>query len=491
MTIRSRSLRARLTAWYALNLTVVLATLGALLYGVVRHQLLVHHDGELRHAAGAAATVLASEPDCERLTEAQVAALDRLGHVVLFHEAEARGRVFYRSADSEALPVPPGDAPLPKDGTFRTLDSAKGLVRAFSLPYRAHSGRRGVIHVLEGLGDVVAPLASLRLALLVMGPIAILVSAVGGYALVGRTLARVDEITRLAREIEADNLGRRLPEPAAEDEVGRLVATFNQMIGRLDASFDAMRRFTADASHELRTPLAHMRAAIDVTLSRPREAAEYEAALRGVGIDVDRLRAIVGDLLLLARADAGRIALERQPVRLDVLAGEVVEAFQAAAAERGVALRMGAVTAVGVLGDERWLRQLLANLVGNALKFSAAPAAAGAPLVAVAVAARAEGAELTVTDSGPGFPDEALPHVFDRFFRADSVRSSVEGSGLGLAIAAWIVAAHGGSIVAANLAGGGAECRVLLPQAGARTPQGSIRDSSENRSPGVSVPSRV
>ncbi|MCL4822321.1 MAG: HAMP domain-containing protein [Vicinamibacteria bacterium] len=469
MTGRAHSLRARLTAWYALNLTVVLVALGGLLYGVVRHQLLVHHDGELRRAAGAAAAVLASEPDCERLTEAQVAALDRLGHVVLFHEAGAEGRVFYRSADSESLPVPP-DEPLPAvDGTFRTLDAAKGLVRAFSLPYRAHSGRRGVIHVLEGLGDVVAPLASLRLALLVMGPIAILVSAVGGYWLVGRTLARVDEITRLAREIEADNLGRRLPGPGAEDEVGRLVATFNQMIGRLDASFDAMRRFTADASHELRTPLAHMRAAIDVTLSRPREVAEYAAALHEVGLDVDRLRAIVGDLLVLARADAGRIAMERQPVRLDVLAGEVVESFQAAAAERGVALALGPADAVTVLGDERWLRQLLANLVGNAVKFSRAPAASGAPLAVVSVAARTDGAEITVADSGPGFPDDALPHVFDRFYRADTARSAVEGSGLGLAIAAWIATAHGGSIVAANRPGGGAECRVLLRQTGAPT----------------------
>jgi two-component system OmpR family sensor kinase len=467
MTRGARSLRARLTAWYALNLTVVLVALGALLYGVVRHQLLVHHDGELRHAAGAAAAVLASEPDCERLTAEQVAALDRLGHVVLFHEAGAgAGRVFYRSADSQALPVPPGEPPPPADGAFHTMDSAQGLVRAFSLPYRAHSGRQGVIHVLESLGDVVAPLASLRLALLVMGPIAILVSAVGGYGLVGRTLARVDEITRLAREIEADNLGRRLPAPGAEDEVGRLVATFNQMIGRLDASFDAMRRFTADASHELRTPLAHMRAAIDVALSRPRAAAEHEATLRAVGLDVDRLRAIVGDLLLLARADAGRIALERQPVRLDLLAGEVVESFQAAAGERAVALTMEAAPAVTVVGDERWLRQLLANLIGNALKFSAAPATAGAALVAVSVAVRADGAEVTVSDSGPGFPDAALPHLFDRFYRADSVRPSIEGSGLGLAIAAWIVAAHGGSIVAANRPGGGAECRVLLAQAG-------------------------
>lgn len=468
MTRGAHSLRARLTAWYALNLTVVLVALGALLYGLVRHQLLVHHDGELRHAASAAVTVLASEADCERLTPPQVAALDRLGHVVLFHEAGAEGRVFYRSADSEALPVPPADPLPPTDGAFRTLDSAKGLVRAFSLPYRAHSGRRGVIHVLEGLGDVVAPLASLRLALLVMGPIAILVSAVGGYWLVGRTLARVDEITRLAREIEADNLGRRLPEPGAEDEVGRLVGTFNQMIGRLDASFDAMRRFTADASHELRTPLANMRAALDVALSRPREATEYEAVLRGVGLDVDRLRAIVGDLLVLARADAGHIEMERQPVRLDLLVGEVVESFQAAAGEGGVALTMGPAGPVTVLGDERWLRQLLANLVGNALKFSVAPAAVGSPLVVVGVADRTDDVEITIADSGPGFPDEALPHVFDRFYRADAVRSAVEGSGLGLAIAAWIATAHGGRIAATNRPGGGAECRVLLPRANER-----------------------
>lgn len=463
MSRLDHTLRFRLTIWYAVTLAFVLAGFGTLVYGVVRFQLLGHHDGELHDVAAAVAHVLAQQPDCESLTAEQIGDLNRIGHVVLFHEAEGEGRVFYRSPDSSDLPLPSSRSmtEIPDRGRFESLGPASARVRMYSVPYRARSGRRGVIHVMDRLGDLVAPLASLRLALLLMTPLAVLISAAGGYWLAGRALAPVDQATRLAREIEASSLGRRLPTPRVHDEIGRLVDTLNQMIGRLEASFAGMKRFTADASHELRGPLARMRGVIDVVLARPRDAEEYHRALGSVGEDVDHLRALVEDLLVLARADAGRVVLDCSPLRLDVLATEVVESFLPAANEKGLHLVADCPLPIVVPGDERWLRQLVVNLVDNAVKYSPAGGS-----VTVGTTGNDGVAILSVADSGPGIPEEALGHIFERFFRVDYARShgAASGFGLGLAIASWVAEAHGGRIAAATRAGGGTIFSVRIPR---------------------------
>lgn len=462
------TLRFRLAAWCALVLALVLAAFGALLYGTVRYQLVRHHDAQLDHAAQSVEQILSEQPDCEQLTAEQQQRLDRIGPLVLFHEVEGAGRVFYRSPVASSLPIAVDQHAVARAGSggwFETVSSGRAPLRIYSKPYRARSGRRGLIHVGQELGDVVAPLASLRMTLLLMAPLAMLVSAIGGYWLAGRALSPVDEVTRLAREIEASSLSRRLPAPKAQDEIGRLVDTFNQMIGRLESSFESMKRFTADASHELRGPLATMRGTIDVTLARERAAAEYGRVLESLGEDVDRLRSIVEDLLVLARADAGRIALEKSPVRLDILASEVAESFAAAASESGLSLSAGCGRPVLVLGDERWLRQLVFNIVENAVKFAAASIPrSGTPGIRLEVAAANGRATLSVSDSGPGVPEEALGLIFERFYRADTARTyrGPEGSGLGLSIAAWIVDAHEGTIRAENPPEGGSRFTVTL-----------------------------
>jgi heavy metal sensor kinase len=465
------TLRFRLALWYALVLALLLSAFGIMIYGIVRYQLTRHHDAALRESAAEVVRILSQREDCEHLTPSQKAELDRIGHLVLFHEVEGEGRVFYRSPDSSGLPVamPQGaGAVLPTEGWFESVFAQSRLLRMYTEPYRSRAGRRGLIHVVQSLGDVVAPLASLRLALLLLAPLAILVSAAGGYWLGAWALAPVDRVTRMAREIEATKLGRRLPVPSAPDEIGRLVDTLNQMIARLEASFDAMKRFTADASHELRGPLATMRGAIDVALSRPREASEYRDVLASVGEDVDRLRSIAEDLLVLARADAGRIELERSPVRLDVLAAEIAESFQAVAMEHHVQLDARCEAPVPVLGDERWLRQLVVNLLDNAVKFSAAAGSGQhASSVTVETGTVDGAASLRVADSGPGIPEDDFGRIFERFYRADDARSyrPTEGAGLGLSIAAWIVNAHNGRITAENRPQGGSVFSVRLPLA--------------------------
>ena len=465
MSGRSLGVRARLAIAFAGSLTLLLSAFGGVLYAAVHHQLFRHHDESLVAAAAAVRSVLFEHEDCAQLTPAQTQALDAIGRLLLVHEAEGEARVFYRSPDTARVELPVeslASGTFRAAGGFRTFTAATGPFRVYSEPFISRAGRHGVIRVAQDLGDIVEPLATLRFAFLLMAPLAIVLSVVGGYWLAGKALDPVDQITRLAREIGADRLERRIPDSGVRDEIGRLVATLNQMIARLESSFTGMKRFTADASHELRGPLATMRSAIDVALSQPRDTGDYRTVLRSVGEDVDRLRSITEDLLVLARADAGRVRIDREDVRLDIVASEIAESFRAAAEARSVTIDVQAPSPVVVAGDERWIRHLISNLVDNAVKFAARPGGAQSARVAIVVM-RGEGpARLVVSDDGPGIPSDALGHVFERFYRVEGARSyaPVSGFGLGLSIAAWIVSAHGGVIEARNRAGGGSEFEV-------------------------------
>ncbi len=468
-----RSLRVRLGLWYAVALALVISVFGGLLYGIVRHQLVRHHDHDLLSAASSVEAVLAERPDSQDLTENQGRRLDQIGQIIVLHETAGKPSLLHRTPDAAGLPLASLRDLTEAHATFSIIPVAPGqeaLLRVYSRPFSSPTGRRGVIRVAHSLGDLPRSLTSLRLALLVLSPIAILGSAFAGYWLAGRALAPVDQMTRLAREIEAGSLSRRLPSASTDDEIGRLADTFNQMIARLESSFAAMRRFTADASHELRGPLATMRAAIDVALAQPRDVAEYRRALASVGEDVDRLRSITEDLLLLARADSGRIELAREAVDLDLLVREVCDSLQPVAASGGVRLDARCLHTVTIRGDEHWLRQLVFGLLDNAIKFSRPnDPSTQVPLVTVEVVGGENGATLWVRDTGPGIAERDRPHVFERFYRGDPARSlrAGEGTGLGLAIAAWIVRAHDGHIAVENMPAGGTQFEIRLPSAAA------------------------
>lgn len=460
----SKTLRYQLTAWHCFALAVVLFVFGVLLYGLVRHHLLHHHDEPLRAGAGTILKILAEQEDCHDLNAHQVERLGKIGKLALIHEDLGERAVFFRSPELVGSPVEPKLTNLPLKGgaapRFETLQMEGMPWRVLSLPYQSRAGRHGVIRVLENMGDIQETLEALRLGLLLLAPAGILISALGGYWLSGKALAPVGRITAMAQDIEANNLDQRLPHPGVDSEIGRLVDTLNRMFGRLDASFDAMKRFTADASHELRSPLATMQNTIDITLEQPRTVEEHRATLMNIGVDVTRLSAIVEDLLLLARADAGRLAMRMEPVRLDGIMEAQVEAHQAEAQARGINLRISMSETTPVLGDERWLYQLLGNLIGNALKFTP-----GGGLVSLSLNRVEDKVRLAIEDSGPGIPEADLEKVFERFFRSDPARSRshAPGSGLGLAITAWIAEAHGASIQASNRPGGGAAFTVHFP----------------------------
>ena len=463
----SQTLRFRLTVWYCTALTVILLVFGFTVYGTVQHRMVHHHDEPLMEMAAAVQHILNEEADCHDLLPEQLHTLDHLGRLILVHEVEGGHEIFYESPGMKANALAPAVGALGWDTTrtarLTTIQETGLPWRVLSMPYQSRMGRKGIIRLMENLADIEETLRSLRLALLLMTPAGIAVAALGGFWLSGKALAPVDQITRRARELEATKLDQRLPEPGSDDEIGRLVKTLNHMFGRLEASFEAMKRFTADASHELRTPLATLRNTIDVTLARPRSEQEQREALESVGEEVERLQAIVEDLLLLARADSGRLVMRREPIDLGQLASALAATYEARLQERDLDLRIDLADPGHILGDERWLFQAVGNLLDNALKFTPAGGR-----IALEVSAARGMVSLAVSDSGPGIPEDSLDRIFERFYQTEASRNRADhaGAGLGLAIVAWIVNAHGGSIAASNGAGGGARFQFELPAAG-------------------------
>jgi heavy metal sensor kinase len=300
-----------------------------------------------------------------------------------------------------------------------------------------------------------------RLLLLLAGgsTLVTLVGAALAWLVVQRTLRPVRVIAAAARSIGDRDLHSRVDVPTPSDELGDLKATFNEMLGRLERSFQGMRHFTADASHELRSPLTVIRTAVDVALARRREAAEYEGVLRSVQVEVDHMGRVLDQLLLLAQADAGTL----RPLLEEIDVADLLEELAARWRRAAEAKQVGVVARVPDTGtitaDPDLLRRALDNLVDNAIRYSPA-------LAAVTVSARQQDDAwlFEVADQGPGVPEDLRETVFRRFVRSDSVRTRrAGGAGLGLALGAAIADAHGGRLTLATRAEPGAIFQLRLP----------------------------
>ena len=287
-------------------------------------------------------------------------------------------------------------------------------------------------------------LGSVRDAFLIGGPIALLLASLGGYALAGAALRPIEAMRDRAAEISTSSLAERLPVPDTRDEISRLGETLNAMLGRIEGGVLRERRFVADASHQLRTPLALLTTELELALGRARSPNELRAALVSAAQSTARLSRLAEDLLLLARADDGRVPLKTEEADVADLVEQVARRFGA---------RVDAEPFVANVDPLR-VEQALTNLVDNAVRH-------GGGEVTLTAARRNGAVELHVLDQGAGFPDAFLPHAFERFSRGDPTQA--DGSGLGLAIVETIARAHGGEAHAANRSCGGADVWLALP----------------------------
>jgi len=329
-------------------------------------------------------------------------------------------------------------------------------------------GRRtlGVAFVWHDL-DLVTDLdRRLTLAFGIAIPIIAAFAVVAGSAVAARGLRPLVAMAEIASEIEAHDLSRRIAIPLRDDELGRLVATFDRMLDRLQSAFERQRRFTGDASHELRAPLSVIRAEADLMLRRPRSGDEYRRALEAIAVQADDLEALTRDLLAAARAESAP-AESGDVVDLAVIAGEAADRLAVLAGSRGIALARSLPPGALIRGDGDALRRATVCLLHNALKYGRHEGT-----VTVAVEADENRVRLVVADDGPGFSDAALDHATERFWRDDPARGRADGngeasgSGLGLSIAAAIVQSAGGTLTLTNRREGGASAVVELPSAG-------------------------
>ena len=441
-------LRTRVTLVAAALTAIVLAATGIFVYLRLQSELRQSTDATLRARADAQALVVeragSFSPDQPDEAFAQLLAPD--------------GSVLESSSaiTGAAGLVPTGIATpsyVERDG----MSIEDDLVPVRMLAIRLANGEVLVVGV--SLDDQRQTLAGLAASLAIGGPLALALVVVVTWLLVGWTLRPVDSMRAEAAAISAGEPGRRLPVPSTDDELARLAETLNAMLDRLEEAIERERRFVDDASHELRTPLSNLKAGLELALRRSRTADELEAEVRSAAEETDRLSRLAEDLLVLARADRGRLPIRREPVDVASLVGGTVESFAARAAERHVGIDVRMPDELRADIDELRVRQALGNLLDNGLR--AAPSGGH-----VSVAAERDNGSLRleVRDSGPGFPPEFLPVAFEAFTRPDAGRSRPDGgAGLGLAIVAAVAQAHGGHVSAENLPGGGAVVVVSIP----------------------------
>jgi len=297
-------------------------------------------------------------------------------------------------------------------------------------------------------------------------PSGVMFALLSGWWMARRVLRPLESLSAAAGDMSISQLHRRLPLTGAGDELDRLAGTFNEMFDRLEKAVTQMKDFTAAISHELRTPLTILRGEAEVTLAKASSANDYRRALESQLEEYAKLARMIDQMLTLARAEAGQIVLARANVELSRLVSELVEQMEAVAESKSIILTAEPAEPVAVIGDAGWLERLILNLLDNAIKFTHEGGR-----VCVRVLRQADEAVLEVQDNGMGITTQALPHIFERFYRGDPSRSKeLDGAGLGLSLAEWIVKEHHGRISVASQQDQGTLIRVFLPSA-ASAPQ--------------------
>jgi len=454
------SLRARLTILYSSLVGGILLLFGVVVYQLVSINLINQIDELLVQTAvdlvdsaefnAIGGLDMASEPEFELATNVYIQLWER--------DAGLR----FASASILHLrdPLAPLDR-LPAAPIYRNVHIGAARLRVLSVPLSLGNRVVGTLQVGVNLAFVEATQKALLTVLIVGTLSSMILAGLALWVATYRALASLDRATDAALQItRADDLSQRIPYDApAGDEIGDLVRAFNQTLGRLENLFHTQRRFVADVGHELRTPLTVIKG--NATLLRKMGCSDEEA-LGSIESEVDRLTRMIGDLLLLASVESGKLPLAHHLVELDTLLLEVMQQTRVLALDR-IKMRLGNIDQILVCGDRDRLKQVLLNLIDNAIKYTPP----GGEVV-VGLEKFDQRCQITIIDTGPGIPPEDLPHIFDRFYRAEKSRTRShdgKGFGLGLSIAYWIVKHHDGIIEVESTMGQGTTFYVWLPLA--------------------------
>ena len=451
------SLRSRLTLLYSSLVMGVLLIFGSAVYLLVSVLLINHIDNQLEATVKDIVGVtkvspfgdisLISFPPLDMTANVYVQIWGRDGSLMTSSPNISQ---LNESLDSEYLNI---INPIYHETRFRGVH-----LRVLNMPLKIDGQPIGTLQAATSLDVVDAAREVLVYIMGVATVITVMLAAFGSWLAVGRALSPLDTITDTAEQINrADDLAQRIPyDGPQEDEIGNLIEAFNQTLERLDTLFTSQQRFLADVSHELRTPLTVIKGNVD--LMRRMKSLDEES-LTSIDQEAGRLTRLVGGLLLLAQAESGSVSLNMKSVELDTLVLEVFQEMKVLAGEK-IKLHLTEIDQIQVNGDRDRLKQVLLNLVGNAIQYT--PQGGD---VFLSLGKVAEQARLIIRDTGPGIPAEDLPHIFERFYRAEKsrTRGKTTGFGLGLSIAHWIVDKHGGRIEVDSKEGQGTTFCIWLP----------------------------
>src|ERR1700733_7725431 len=482
------TLRARLTLWYSTVLALLLLLFSLTSYFLFSRAANRRTDADLTELANSFLVTFQDElRDPDKSGELQAAARQAMlehhvrGDILLI--VDAASKIVVNSADLRPSGAPANSIASPalasssfqnfvvvasqSEQHFQNISGEKGGFRAYATRFSA-AGLSWTLVILRSLHVQQEMLQQIRVAFTWLIPLGVLLAGCGGYFLARRSLAPVAAMGKQAERIGAANLHERLQVSNANDELGRLGRTFNELLDRLDRSFERQRRFISDASHELRTPVSILRGEAEVALSQlSRSPQEYRESLAVLHEEAQRLARIVEDLFTLTRADAGEYRLAQSDFYLDELAADCVRATRALAQAKSIKLVAVTPEEMPLRADEDLLRRMILNLLDNAIKYT--PAGGNVSLTCGSVP---DGYELSVTDSGPGIPGEMQSRVFERFFRVDRARSRTGtdgGAGLGLSIARWIAEAHLGRLELVCSDATGSKFTVRIPASSERS----------------------
>jgi heavy metal sensor kinase len=477
--LRSHSLRISLTLWNISAMILVLAVYAIGVFVFVSRNASNSLDAEIRYDYQWAAAMADQLPDGslkwfeeesnfgDNSPWLQVWCGDDTG----CGPRASKGQVIFRTVKADREPLPDTIKLLNQTDdrivaipsqptTYRVLTTPTTL-RFFDPIGRPASSRRVIIQVARSEAVMRDEMRGLLYILLLWLPIGVLAAGIFGYTLARRALAPIEQMAERAQSITAERLHDRLPIRNPNDELGRLASAFNATLGRLESSFEQMRRFTADVSHELRTPLTAIRSVGEVGLRERRDDKAYRGIIGSMLEEVDRLASLVDRLLRWSRAETGQTKLAQEVIDLRTLADDVVGHLSVLAEEKQQTLTVSQVGTPHGLGDRQVLRQALIDLVDNAIKYTP-----DGGMIQVRVADQAQRVTIDVIDTGPGVAPELRARIFDRYGRGENVGpNTVGGAGLGLSISKWAVEAHGGHLTLEPTTGSGSVFRIALPRA--------------------------